>query len=115
VKRATPSVAQAIASGTQDIARPRQPLLRQLYRVQHPSPRLGYGNLAVSMLSLLGILGIVKRPSKSPSVANAASAGSNLDSTRVLFGCTSPEAAANNKTVDRNVAAVNFGAGNCHL
>ncbi|KAH0562202.1 hypothetical protein GP486_003103 [Trichoglossum hirsutum] len=103
-------IAQAIASGTQDIAALADLFCASSVDCNILANHIGYGNLAVSTLSLLGVLGIVKTALKitlGPERCRAA--GFSPDSVRELFGYTALEAAANKKLVDCDAVTVRFG------
>ncbi|KAH0542517.1 hypothetical protein FGG08_003113 [Glutinoglossum americanum] len=105
------SVAQAIASGTQDIAALAGLFCTSSVECNALATHLGYGNLAVSTLSLLGVLGMVKSALKiSLGRERCRATGFSLDSIRGLFGYTALEAAANKKIVDCDIVTVKFGA-----
>ncbi|KAF2801801.1 uncharacterized protein BDZ99DRAFT_483353 [Mytilinidion resinicola] len=103
------TLAQSMASGTQDIAALSALLFSGSVERNAIATHLGLGNLSISQLSLLGMLGMVKSALKI-ALGNdrCQAAGFGLESLRGIFGYTALEAESNALIVECDVVRVEF-------
>ncbi|OCK84340.1 hypothetical protein K432DRAFT_401221 [Lepidopterella palustris CBS 459.81] len=103
------TVAKNLVSGSQDVAALAGLLFSNSVEKSALATHLGYGHMAISRLSLLGILGIVKTAFKiTLGRERCTAAGFSLDPVRGIFGYTALEAAANQEIVDCDIVTVHF-------
>ncbi|KAF2498212.1 hypothetical protein BU16DRAFT_579389 [Lophium mytilinum] len=103
------TLAQSMASGTQDIAALSALLFSGSVERNAIATHLGLGNLSISQLSLLGMLGMVKSALKI-ALGNdrCQAAGFGLESLRGIFGYTALEAESNALILECDVVRVEF-------
>jgi hypothetical protein len=105
----TSTVGQSITVGTQDFAALIGLVFTDAVERNAFSLDLGDTNLAISLLSLFGILGLVKSTLKIVvGSERCQAAGFNLDAVRGIFGYTALDASANPKMVDCDVVNISI-------
>jgi hypothetical protein len=103
------SFAQSIAGGTQDLAALAGLFCTDGVERNALSVQAGYAAIAVSSLSLLGILGLVRSAVKvALGLRRCSNAGFNLDSLRSLYGYLPEEADASKDMVECDLVEVSF-------